>query len=122
VSQATELRRSHAARGRETSHRRMRRALALGLGLLVAVASISPEAAATGPRYTAAGLSTGQLALVDWAIGLFDQAALPLPPMHFVHHDTTDACLGSTGAQTYSSCHGNPVRTAGSRSTTPLPA
>jgi hypothetical protein len=101
VSQGAELRGSHAAHGRETSRRLTRPALALGLGLLVAVTSISPKAAATGPRYTAAGLSTGQLALIDWAIGLFDQATLPLPPMHFVHHDTSDACLGSTGAQTY---------------------
>jgi hypothetical protein len=101
VSQGTDLPRTNAAHGRDTSHRLTRPLVALGLGLLVAVAPISPKPAGTSARYTATGLSTGQRELIDWAMGLFDQAALPLPPIQFVHHDTSEACLGSTGAQTY---------------------
>lgn len=68
------------------------------LGVLAAfTALVGPLAEADEPAYSARGFSTAQVALIEWAIGLFDDAGLELPPLEFVSHPTSEPCHGARG-------------------------
>ena len=67
--------------------------LAVGMGPGVTAAGTSPV--------TTSGLSAEQAALVEWALALFDDAGLALPPMHFVAHGTTAGCFDRAGAHVH---------------------
>jgi len=67
--------------------------LAMGLG---------PGATTAGTdQSTTSGLSSEQAALAEWALGLFDEAGLALPPVQFVAHSTGEGCLGRAGAHVH---------------------
>jgi hypothetical protein len=53
--------------------------------------------AAASRSHSLAGLTAEQEATVDWALGLFDQAGLPLPGVDFVLHTTVEPCHGRRG-------------------------
>jgi hypothetical protein len=76
----------------------------VALVLVVGVAGAS-EATPNPPAYTATGLTPAQVTQVEWAMGLYRQAGLPLPPIRFIGHATTEPCFGSAGAQTYAHGH-----------------
>jgi hypothetical protein len=71
------------------------------VGAVVLVASLGLTAArppaADPDRSTLSGFGTAQAALITWATDLFDQAALPLPPVDFIHSETTDLCSTREG-------------------------
>src|SRR5262245_18610658 len=74
--------------------------LCVVLALFVVGLSPAGARAATTP-YKATGLTPDQIALAEWAIHLFREAGLGLPPIDFVGHDTTESCFGRSGAQTF---------------------
>jgi hypothetical protein len=53
--------------------------------------------AAASRSHSLAGFTAEQEATVDWALGLFDQAGLPLPGVDFVLHTTVEPCHGRRG-------------------------
>lgn len=61
-----------------------------------------PTAAVAGAEATvsASGFGPEQQALIDWAVDLFRQANLPLPPVDFVHEPFRDPCKGRRGSHT----------------------
>jgi hypothetical protein len=75
-----------------------------GIGLLPAADDVATPAAAavasSEPLLTATGFGPEQQALIDWAVDLFRQADLPLPPVDFVHEPSRDACKGRRGSHT----------------------
>jgi hypothetical protein len=75
-------------------------ALAAGLSVTLAIGlSDDPARADRSVRMT--DLTAGQVALATWALELFDAAGLSLHAVDIVGHDTTEPCLGSTGAHIY---------------------
>jgi hypothetical protein len=46
------------------------------------------------------GFSHAQAALIDWAMGLYADAGLELPPLEFVHCATREPCRGGRGFYT----------------------
>jgi hypothetical protein len=78
------------------------------VGLLLAVNLGGGEAPATAsPSHTLTGFTAAQATTVDWALGLFDEAGLPLPGIDFVLHTTVEPCHGRRGW--YSGEHARPV-------------
>jgi hypothetical protein len=53
------------------------------------------------PATTLSGFAPAQVEIIDWALALYDQAGLALPPIDFVRHESTDRCWGRRGAQTF---------------------
>jgi hypothetical protein len=58
---------------------------------------VAPAVAAARPALTLTGLLPGQVALVTWAIDLFDEADLALPPLDVVRRGSKAPCLGRQG-------------------------
>lgn len=52
----------------------------------------------TPARFTHQGLTTDQVNTVRWAVALYDEAGLELPPVRFIAHSTDQACFGRIGA------------------------
>jgi hypothetical protein len=72
---------------------------AIVVGLSV---GIEPGSAAPGPEpspavHTIAGLSGQEREVLDWALGLYEDAGLDLPGVRFLGHDAFDACRGGGG-------------------------
>src|SRR5687767_609041 len=68
------------------------------IAVLVVVIGLGPTAPATaGPESTRSNLTAPQEAVVDWALGLYEEAGLRLPPVDFVAHAGTDGCHGFRG-------------------------
>lgn len=65
---------------------------------LVLVASATPRIATeTNPAYEIHGATAAETELVDWAIGRFAIADLPLPRLTIRFHRTLDGCRGYIG-------------------------
>jgi hypothetical protein len=85
--------------------------LAVATLLVVVVAGLQPMwdepgtasgvVASAEPTVTTTGFGPQQQALIDWAVDLFRQADLPLPPVDFVHEASKDQCTGRRGAHTF---------------------
>ena len=74
-----------------------RRTLA-ALGLLLAVNfGVADAPAAASPSHTYTGFTAAQEATVEWALGAFDDAGLPLPGLDFHLHTTVEPCHGRRG-------------------------
>src|SRR5512134_1535945 len=73
-----------------------------GIGLLPAADDVGTPAtaavASSAPIVTATGFGPEQHALIDWAVDLFRQADLPLPPVDFIHEPSRDPCKGRRGS------------------------
>lgn len=87
------------------------RTVALGIAvviwvLLLAASSPSPVGAtvdvASEPELTMTGLTADQELLVGWAVALFDDAGLELPPVDFVGCEDDTPCQGRLGAARWS--------------------
>jgi hypothetical protein len=76
----------------------MRRIAALAAILvpLVAVALVADEAAST-PSNTMTELSPAQVEVLEWALDLYAEAGLDLPPIDFVAHADHEPCEGFDG-------------------------
>jgi hypothetical protein len=71
------------------------------LGVLVAsTALVSPGVEPKEASYSAKGFSHAQVELIEWAIGLYADAGLELPPIEFVHYATREPCRGARGFYT----------------------
>jgi hypothetical protein len=71
------------------------------LGVLVASTTlIGPNEAPNQSAYSAEGFSHAQVGLIDWAIGLYADAGLELPPLEFVRYPTREPCRGARGFYT----------------------
>jgi hypothetical protein len=70
-------------------------------------ASASDAPAAASPSHTLTGFTAEQKATIAWALGLFEDAGLPLPGIDFVLHTTVEPCHGRRGW--YSGAHDRPV-------------
>ncbi len=71
--------------------------------LAVAAGSLTaPSPMPADMEYTSAGLSPAQLDVIDWALDLFREAELALPPIDFVGHDSTTDCFDRAAAHTQS--------------------
>jgi hypothetical protein len=71
------------------------------LGVLVASTTlIGPHEEPNRSAHSAEGFSHAQVALIDWAIGLYADAGLELPPLEFVRYPTRDSCRGARGLYT----------------------
>jgi hypothetical protein len=75
--------------------------------LLAPVAAASDAPAAASPSHTLTGFTGGQEATIGWALGLFDEAGLPVPGIDFVLHTTVESCHGRRGW--YSGADDRPV-------------
>jgi hypothetical protein len=75
--------------------------------LLAPVAAAPDDPAAASPSHTLTGFTASQEATIGWALGLFDEASLPVPGIDFVRHTTVERCHGSRGW--YSGAHDRPV-------------
>lgn len=53
------------------------------------------------PQFTFLDLTSDQKAIGEWAVSLFDQAGLDLPPIDFVRHSTREPCQGRAGIASY---------------------
>lgn len=77
--------------------------VAVGAGLECVAASADHRERSDGgpgavPAVERVGLPAHYADLVDWALSLYDQAGLELPPLRIVHHgDDHQPCRGSTG-------------------------
>ena len=78
-------------------HRVANSALAV---LVAAAALVGPPAEPDESSHSARGFSHAQEALIEWAIGLFADAGLELPPLKFVHYPTREPCRGARGLYT----------------------
>jgi hypothetical protein len=78
-------------------HRVANTALAV---LVAAVALVGLPAEPDEAAHSARGFSHGQEALIEWAIGLYADAGLELPPLEFVHYPTREPCRGARGLYT----------------------
>ena len=67
----------------------------VALLVLLALAPAPPAAATDGPSRS--NLTPAQERVVDWALALYDEAGLRLPPVDFVAHATVDGCHGFRG-------------------------
>lgn len=67
--------------------------------------ALSPASAATPVPLpsTVTGLSIEQIEIVSWALALFADAELALPPIDFVGHDATGPCFDRAAAHTHAS-------------------
>jgi hypothetical protein len=66
--------------------------------ILLALAVLVPSGpAAPSTSHTFSRLSAEQVAEVEWALDLYADAALGVPAIDFVGHDTRDACHGFAG-------------------------
>jgi hypothetical protein len=75
--------------------------------LLAPAAAVADAPAAASPSHTLTGFTAAQEATIGWALGLFDEAGLPLPRIDFVLHTTVEPCHGRRGW--YSGAHDRPV-------------
>jgi hypothetical protein len=79
--------------------------VAMFLSALLAFSTISAlspglvedMASDTGAVFTYAGFTDRHHELVDWAVGLFDEAGLELPSVHFTASPDFEDCLGRSG-------------------------
>jgi hypothetical protein len=76
--------------------RRLVASSALGV-LVVSTALVGSHGEPNRASYSATGFSDAQVALIDWAIGLYADAGLELPPLEFVHYATREPCRGARG-------------------------
>jgi hypothetical protein len=71
------------------------------LGVLIAsTALVRPGGEPNGASYSAKGFSHAQEAQIEWAIGLYADAGLELPPLEFVRYPTREPCRGGRGFYT----------------------
>jgi hypothetical protein len=56
----------------------------------------SAAAAPVGPP-TVTGLSTQEAEVLEWALSLYGEADLAVPPIDVIGHDSRDGCRGHTG-------------------------
>jgi hypothetical protein len=74
----------------------------VAVALVLAALTIPlPHAASDAPAVTLTGLSAIEEADVRWAVGLFDQAGLRLPPIEVVRHRSVQPCSGRRAAHTW---------------------
>jgi hypothetical protein len=78
-------------------HRVANSALAV---LVAAVALVALPEVPNEASHSARGFSNAQEALIEWAIGLYADAGLELPPLRFVHYPTREPCRGARGLYT----------------------
>ena len=75
-----------------------------GIGLLPSADPVGTPAVAAvaspDPIVIATGFGPEQQSLIDWAVDLFGQADLPLPPVEFVHEPSREPCKGRRGSHT----------------------
>lgn len=75
-----------------------RLAASSALGVLVAsTALVGLHGEPNRASYSATGFSHAQVALIDWAIGLYADAGLELPPLEFEGYPTREPCRGGRG-------------------------
>lgn len=68
-------------------------------GLLALTALLGPtDLSARSGEITFTAVAPDQVALFDWAVELFDEAGLELPPIDVVGHRTDAHCLGRSAA------------------------
>lgn len=71
------------------------------LGILIAsTALVGLHAESTKASYSATGFSHAQAAQIDWAIALYADAGLELPPLDFVRYPNREPCRGARGLYT----------------------
>jgi hypothetical protein len=71
------------------------------LGALIAsTALVGPHHEPNRASYSAKGFSPAQAAVIDWAIDLYADAGLELPPLEFVRYPTREPCRGARGLYT----------------------
>jgi hypothetical protein len=77
--------------------------LRIGAVLVLGITALMPSTPESGarPTVTATGFAPDQQARIDWAVDLFRQADLSLPPVAFIHETTLDACEGREGSQVF---------------------
>ena len=71
---------------------------AVGLAVVAQVASTSASAR---PDITFTNVPEHQIELMEWAMALFDEAGLELPPIDVQGHRSTEACDGREGLHRY---------------------
>jgi hypothetical protein len=79
--------------------RRLAASSALGV-LAASTALVGLHGEPNRASYSATGFSHAQVALIDWAIGLYADAGLELPPLEFVRYPTREPCHGARGLYT----------------------
>jgi hypothetical protein len=77
-------------------------ALLVGSGTVLPVGGqnppVSSAAAPDAPPVEMVDMPSSLTGMAEWAVDLFDEAGLELPPLRFVHHgDDLDACNGKPG-------------------------
>jgi hypothetical protein len=79
-----------------------RRVASSALGVLVASTAFVGRPAEPHEKtsYTATGFSHAQEVLIEWAIGVYADAGLELPPLEFVRYPTREPCRGARGLYT----------------------
>jgi hypothetical protein len=78
-----------------------RLAASSALGVLVAsTALVGPHGEPDRASYSATGFSHAQAELIDWAIGLYAETGLELPPLEFVRFPTREPCRSARGFYT----------------------
>jgi hypothetical protein len=80
-------------------HRRLVASSALAV-LVASTALVGRLAEPDEASYSANGFSHAQAALIEWAISLYADAGLELPPLEFVRHPTREPCRGARGLYT----------------------
>jgi hypothetical protein len=79
--------------------RRLAASSALG-GLVVSLAVVGTHGEPNRASYSVTGFSHAQAALIDWAIGLYADAGLELPPLRFERYPARGPCHGARGLYT----------------------
>ena len=78
----------------------LRKAIAATL-LLTALTVPFPDVASGTPAVRTTGLSAAEEGDVRWALGLFEQAQLRLPPIEVVRHPSMESCAGRRASHTW---------------------
>lgn len=69
--------------------------------VVAALSALVPRALSSPPAVTMTGLRAAEADDVRWALGLFQQAALRLPPIDVVRHQSVKPCFGRRAAHTW---------------------